>query len=92
MTSERGQKRRSGIFIINFEHISHLALVFLLWNLNMYLFALYDHFYISSIWWFQVSFIFREDFQEVEYFYEVECTRGSFKTMEWKMYFNKISL
>ena len=29
--------RRSGVFIVNFEHISHLALVFLLLILNMYL-------------------------------------------------------
>ena len=27
--------RRSGIFIVNFEHISHLVLVFLLLTLNM---------------------------------------------------------
>ena len=27
--------RRSGTFIVNFEHISHLVLVFLLLNLNM---------------------------------------------------------
>ena len=27
--------RRSGVFIVNFEHISHLALVFLLLTLNM---------------------------------------------------------
>ena len=27
--------RRSGVFIVNFEHISHLDLVFLLLNLNM---------------------------------------------------------
>ena len=26
--------RRSGVFIVNFEHISHLALVFLLLTLN----------------------------------------------------------
>ena len=31
--------RRSGIFIVNFEHISHLALVFVLLNLNMELLA-----------------------------------------------------
>ena len=31
--------RRSGIFIVNFEHISHLVLVFLLLNLNMELLA-----------------------------------------------------
>ena len=33
--SERRQWRRSGIFIVNFEHISHLVLVFLLLALNM---------------------------------------------------------
>ena len=32
---ERRQWRRSGIFIVNFEHISHLVLVFLLLTLNM---------------------------------------------------------
>ena len=30
-------KRRSGVFIVNFEHISHLVLVFLLLTLNMQL-------------------------------------------------------
>ena len=29
------QWRGSGVFIVNFEHISHLALVFLLLTLNM---------------------------------------------------------
>ena len=28
------RRRRSGIFIVNFEHISHLALVFLLLTLS----------------------------------------------------------
>ena len=32
-TSERRQ-RRSGVFIVNFEHISQLSLVFLLLTLN----------------------------------------------------------
>ena len=32
---ERRQLRRSGIFIVNFEHISHIVLVFLLLTLNM---------------------------------------------------------
>ena len=32
---ERRHWRRSGVFIANFEHISHLALVFLLITLNM---------------------------------------------------------
>ena len=34
-TPERRQWRRSGVFIVNFEHISHLVLVFLLLILNM---------------------------------------------------------
>ena len=34
-TPERRQWRRSGIFIVNFEHIPHLALVFLLLTLDM---------------------------------------------------------
>ena len=31
----QSQRRRSGVFIVNFEHISHLVLVFLLLTLNM---------------------------------------------------------
>ena len=34
-TPERRQWRHYGIFIVNSEHISHLALVFLLLTLNM---------------------------------------------------------
>ena len=34
-TPERRQWRRSGVFIVNFEKISHLVLVFLLLTLNM---------------------------------------------------------
>ena len=37
-TLEQGIKchwRRSGVFIVNFEHILHLVLVFLLLSLNM---------------------------------------------------------
>ena len=33
-TPEQVQRRRSGVFIDNFEHISHLFLVFLLLTLN----------------------------------------------------------
>ena len=33
-TSERRQRRHSGVFIVNIEHISHFFLVFLLLNLN----------------------------------------------------------
>ena len=33
-TPERRKWRRSGVFIVNFEHISHLVLVFLLLTLN----------------------------------------------------------
>ena len=36
-TPERWQWRRSGFFIVSFEHISHLALKFLLLTLIMYL-------------------------------------------------------
>ena len=34
-TPERRQRRHSGVFIVNLEHISHFALVFLLLTLNM---------------------------------------------------------
>ena len=33
-TPERRHLRRFGVFIVNFEHISHLAVVFLLLTLN----------------------------------------------------------
>ena len=33
-TPERRQWRRSGVFMVNFEHISHLVLVFLLLTLS----------------------------------------------------------
>ena len=33
-TPERRRRRRSGVFIVNFEHISHIFLVFLLLTLN----------------------------------------------------------
>ena len=32
---ERRNRRHSGVFIVNFEHISHLILLFLLLTLNM---------------------------------------------------------
>ena len=35
-TPERRQWRRSGVFIVNFEHILHLVLVFLLLTLSRY--------------------------------------------------------
>ena len=34
-TSERRQSRRSGVFIVNFEHTSLIAIVFLLLTLSM---------------------------------------------------------
>ena len=34
-TPERRHWRRSGVFIVNFEHISHLVLVFLLLTLSI---------------------------------------------------------
>ena len=38
-TPERRHWRRSGVFIINFEHISQLFLMFLLLTLNKYILA-----------------------------------------------------
>ena len=38
-TPERCHRRRSGVFIVTFEHISHLFLVFLLLTLYKYMFA-----------------------------------------------------
>ena len=38
-TAERRQWLRSGVFIVVFEHISHLFLVFLLLTLSIYFFA-----------------------------------------------------
>ena len=46
--------RRSGVFILNFKHISHLFLVFLLLTLNRQLFvrsSLGDFKIIHLIWW-----------------------------------------
>ena len=45
------QRLRSGIFIVNFEHISHLVLVFLLLTLNMQLsagFGIYVYVYVNK--------------------------------------------
>ena len=38
-TPERLQNCRSGVFIVNFEHISHLFLLFLFLTLNKYMLA-----------------------------------------------------
>ena len=35
---QRSQWCRSGVFIVNIEHISHIVLLFLLLNLNMFYF------------------------------------------------------
>ena len=48
-TSHRGQWRCSGVFIVIFEIIPHLVLVFLLRSLSKYLFALYELFYILIV-------------------------------------------
>ena len=37
MTPKQSHWCRSGVCIVNFEHISHFFLVFLLWTLNIYL-------------------------------------------------------
>ena len=38
-TPEQRHWSRSGVFIVNFEHILHLVIVFLLLTLNMWLLA-----------------------------------------------------
>ena len=93
-TSDPGQWRRSGVFIVNFIVIPHLVQVFLLWSLRMYLFVVWNLLYFNRfyIWRFEVSSIFREDFHQVKYFHEVGCSEGLFKTMECKRHFNKISI
>ena len=54
-------ERRSGVFIVNFEHISHLVLVFLLLTLNMQLPAGWEHLYIllftySKVLYFKLNY------------------------------------
>ena len=48
-TPEQRQWRRSGVFNVNFEHISHFFLVFLLLTSNKYMLANY-HWIIMSIY------------------------------------------
>ena len=43
------QWHRSGVFIVNFEHISHFVLVLLLLALNMSLAAGFDVFYTCQV-------------------------------------------
>ena len=47
-TPERREWRCLGVFIVNFEHISHLVLVFLLLTLNMWMSAGKRILYFSS--------------------------------------------
>ena len=49
MTSERRHRRRSSVFICNFEHISHLFLVFLSLNLNKKMIAGEWHYHLTLI-------------------------------------------
>ena len=46
-TPEWHQWHQPGVFIVNFEHISHHFLVFLLLILSMYLFAVQDLYWVS---------------------------------------------
>ena len=48
-TLERRHRRRSGVFIVNFEHISHLVLVCLLLTLKKYL--LVGTLLFLGLWW-----------------------------------------
>ena len=60
-TPERRQWCRSVVFIVNFEHISNLFLVFLLLTLNMQLLAgnYFQETSISDIWHWQPLKLFR---------------------------------
>ena len=59
-TPERCQWRRSSVFIVNFEHISHLYLVFLLLTLNkLMLVWLYCIFTIDIVKLFIFVFVLR---------------------------------
>ena len=73
-TPERRQWRRSGVFIVNFEHISHLVLVFLLLPLSRQIPAgKYEKRTSSSFWVnleFSVNFIcLLYPFQRIVVFY-----------------------
>ena len=48
--TSRRQWRGSGVFIVNFEQIAHIFLVFLLQTLNKYMFAGYSAKLNSSEW------------------------------------------
>ena len=48
-TPESRQWRRSGVFIAKFEHISHIAVVFLLMSLTKYMRA--DKEYLEVAFW-----------------------------------------
>ena len=57
-TPERRQWRHSDVFIVNFEHISYLVLVFLLLTLNILLLTGFDHGTLTRVriivWWFDL--------------------------------------
>ena len=44
-------RRRSGVFIVNFKHISHLVLVFILLTLNMPIGAQTDQQKLTEHYW-----------------------------------------
>ena len=54
--------RTRSMFIVNFELIPHLVLVFLLWSLSMYLFSLCELFYISIVFRFSGFIHFQKGF------------------------------
>ena len=50
-TSEQSRWQRSDVFIVNFEHISHLILVLLLLTLNSYTFVRFETLFIRKSKW-----------------------------------------
>ena len=65
-TSEQSRWQRSDVFIVNFEHISHLILVLLLLTLNSYTFVRFETLFIRKSKWgtFLANFSWREPLQE----------------------------
>ena len=62
-TPERRHWRRFGVFIVNFEHISHLFLLLLLLTLNNYMLArLFSHISVFL----NVNFNYEENFEKTK--------------------------
>ena len=79
-TQERGWWRLSGVFIVSFEHISQLVLVFLLLSLNIQLSAgqcqLMSFWYLYCWLWVQLNDISNDITVDFEHGTERQSSRG----------------